>query len=129
MKAFEGLTPKQKLFVLALLKPGATLKSAGETAGVSEVTAQRWIRQPAIRAALREAEAEAMHEAARALTALAQEAVGVLGAQMNDASNPPGVRVRAADLVLTRLLQLRELTELEERLAALEEIISKGGGK
>jgi hypothetical protein len=39
---------------------------------------------------------------------------------MNDPETPAATRVRAADVVLARLLQLRELATLEARVADLE---------
>jgi hypothetical protein len=53
------------------------------------------------------------------LVALARRAVAAMGEALS-ADADPRLRLRAADLVLQRLLQLRELLSLEARIAALE---------
>ena len=55
-----------------------------------------------------------------AVLGLADAAVRTLARAMNDESAPLSIRVRAADAVLGRLLQLRELVILEERVRELE---------
>jgi hypothetical protein len=47
---------------------------------------------------------------------------------MSDSTTPVGARVRAADITLTRLLQLRELATLEARVQALESAAGLDGG-
>ena len=117
---FQTLTPKKRRFALALMERGATILAAGQAAGVSDATAYRWARDADIRAACVELEADALTIARRELAALADAAVGALGEVLDDPDTPPGVRLRAADLILTRHLQIREATTIEERLAALE---------
>ncbi len=79
------------------------------------------MREPAFRAALHDAETAALTGVSRALVRLADRAVATLEGAMNDATAPMSVRLRAADAVLGRLLQLRELVTLEERVKELEE--------
>lgn len=43
-----------------------------------------------------------------------------LAAEMKNTDAPAGARVRAADVVLSRLMNLKELSELEARVAELE---------
>lgn len=88
--------------------------------GISDATAYRWLKSDAIRAAILDAEADALDAATRGLLRLSAEAVNALDDAMSDAEAPTGAKVRAADIVLARLLQLRELVTLEDRVTALE---------
>src|SRR5215211_3754356 len=114
------LTHKQRRAIPALLN-SATIEGAAESAGVSRESLHRWLRtDPAFRDELRAAESEALAEATRRLVGLAARALDTIDAVMGDETAPATVRLRAADTVLARLLQLRELVDLEERVTALE---------
>ena len=65
-------------------------------------------------------EAEALAALSRTLVALGDQAVAVLRDAMRDSTAPINARLRAADMVLSRLLQLRELVNLDRRLSNLE---------
>ena len=120
-----AVTPKQRQFIQALLACGDVV-SACEEATVSRSTAYRWMQEPAFMSALREAEREALLATSRRLVRLGGKAVQVLEDTLGDVEAPAAVRVRAADSVLTKLLQLRETVDLEERIAALEAAITEG---
>jgi transposase-like protein len=96
--------------------------SAASAAGVARNTLYRWLKEPDFERALRDAEAVAMDELSRELVRLARSAVGTLATAMSDREGPAGTRVRAADITLSRLLQVRELATLEGRIAALEAV-------
>jgi len=113
------LTPKQRAFALALLNEKDT-RAAAKRAGVAERTAYRWSADPDIQRAIAEAENAALQQAVRGLIRLAPDAVATLGRALSDEAPPP-VAIRAADVILSRLLQLRELLDYDRRLAALEE--------
>jgi hypothetical protein len=53
----------------------------------------------------------------------------VLASVMNDDEATAASKVRAADIVLDRLMQLRQLVQLEERLAAIEAALTVSSGK
>jgi len=78
------------------------------------------MRQPPFLEAVRMAEAGALDELSRSLVRLGRSAAGTLETAMDDPTAPWATRVRAADAVLGRLLQLRELATLEGRVAELE---------
>ncbi len=59
---------------------------------------------------------------------LGRTAAGTLAKAMGDAATPAAKKVRAADAVLGRLLQLRELATLEARVAELERSVGLGEG-
>ena len=85
------------------------------------------MRDPDFRAALHEAEAVALAEVSRGLVALASAAIGTVAATLTDPETSPAVRLRAADVTLGRLLQVRELVSLEERLTELEARLAGDG--
>lgn len=115
----QTLSTKQRKALEALLQTGE-VSHAATTAGVSRDTIYRWMKQPTFAAAVRHAEAQAIDEVSRVLIRLSRSAVGTLAAAMADREGPIGPRVRAADITLNRLLQVRELAVLEERVATLE---------
>ncbi len=123
----EDLPARQRRAVAALLTAGDVSAAARET-GVSRETLHRWLRQPAFLAAVREAEAAALDELSRSLVRLGRTAAEMLEVAMGDSTAPWPTRVRAADAVLGRLLQLRELATLEARVAELERSVGLGEG-
>ena len=113
------LTPRQRKAIEALLTTG-DVAAAARDAGISRDSLYRWLKQPAFLAAVREAEAAALDELSRMLVRLGRTATGTLAKAMTDAATPMSTRVRAADVSLSRLLQLRELATLEARVTELE---------
>ena len=119
MSTMSGLTQKQQKALDALLR-GCTQEAAAREAGVSRRTLGRWMsRNVAFQQALRDAEQEALKRIHRRLAALAENACDALARALQGEAQP--AQVRAADIVLARLMPLRELVEIEERLQALEE--------
>ncbi len=118
MSQYVALTGKQRAAIDALLT-GCTVTEAAGRAGVSRKTLQRWMQEEGFRAALDGATAEALQELSRLLLTLTRDAAQA----MRDAlagEQPIAVRLRAADALIGRLLTVRELVDLEERVAALE---------
>ena len=116
---YEKITPRQRKAIESLLTRG-DVKSAAQAAGVTRKTIYRWFKQDHFKRALAEAEAEAVASLSRALVRLGDRATQTLEGAMADGEARMGTRVRAADIVLNRLLQLRELVDLTERVAELE---------
>jgi len=92
---------------------------AAELAGVAYRTLCRWLTQDQFRAALAQAESNAVDTAARRLAGLGAEAIDVISLVLLTAQSE-NVALRAAQAVLDNLLKLREQHALEKRLAALE---------
>ena len=113
------LTPRQLRAVNALLTHPTVAAAAG-VLGVAPSTIYRWLGENAFRAALAQAEGEAVAAAGRRLAALAQGALDELARAMTDAQTPAPTRVRAAEVVLGHLLKYREIVQFENRLDALE---------
>jgi hypothetical protein len=106
--------------LLLALACGATVESAARQAGVSESTAYRRLADPAFRRQLQQLQADMVQRTAGMLTAAAGEAVKTL-LQLQQASTPAAVRLGAARAVLELGMKLREIADLEVRLAALEQ--------
>ncbi len=122
----DELTPRQKRFAAELVA-AKSLRDACERAAVSEATAKRWLRQPAMQALVRELSHQVLEELTRRLRQLGGQAAETLeqAMQAGDASWP--ARIRAADSLLGHLLKVSELLELEERVRRLEEVVKERG--
>jgi hypothetical protein len=101
------------------LAAGSTLAAAGKAAGVSERTAQRWHADPAFRKRVAELQATMMAEALGRLTNACSTAAVVLTRVMLEEKDAT-VRVRAANSILTQARDVREHSELADRVAELE---------
>jgi D-alanyl-D-alanine dipeptidase len=102
-----------------------TIAAAAASTGVSRATLHRWLADETFCDSLRRSEAEAWASSTRRLSHLSGLAVDVLRDAMEGKS--VGARqVRAAELTLMHGPRLRELIELEQRIAALEAVAPKG---
>ncbi|GAP11046.1 hypothetical protein BECAL_02228 [Bellilinea caldifistulae] len=123
----NDLTARQKRFLQALL----TSKSAREAAhkcGIGEKTAYRWLRQPAFREALQEAESGLLEEAMRRLLSMQSGALDALSDLVTD-RRLPGARLAAAKTVLDAVLRFRNAVELEARITDLERRIDEAAAQ
>jgi len=114
------LTARQAAFVTAFLG-NPTVEAAARAAGVSIRTARRWVQLQAIRAALLEAQRQALALASRQAVRAMGAALATLEAIHSDAENTPAARVAAARAILDAGPRLLDLTDLEARLTALEQ--------
>ena len=119
------LTSRQKLAIESILATG-DVTIAAQSVGVNRATLYRWMKQPTFVQAVHAAEADAVEDLSRMLVRLGRTAVATLARAMNDPATPPATKVRAADATLSKLLQLRELATLEQRVAALEASVGEG---
>ncbi len=115
----DELTPKQRRAIEALMATG-DISAAAREANVRRETIHRWMKEPTFSQAVRDAEAQAVDDLSRMLVRLGRTATSTLAKAMTDTSTAMGVRVRAADIAISRLLQLRELATLEARVTELE---------
>ena len=122
-KMTHTITPKQRKAIESLLTNANVLEAAKAT-GVSRQTIYRWMNMDLpFQQALSRAETEALTGLSRSLVALGVKATQTLEKTLSDQDSSAGARVRAADIILGRLLQLRELVSLEERISRLEQHI------
>ncbi|MBT7072518.1 MAG: hypothetical protein HN975_16695 [Anaerolineae bacterium] len=113
------LTPRQRKALEALTQAG-TVTAAAEAAGVARKTVYAWLLLPEFDRELNRATAAALGELSRRLVGMSGQAADTIQDVMNDPDASPAVRLRAADTGLNRLLQLRQLVDLEERVSRLE---------
>ena len=97
-----------------------TVAAAAMSSGVGESTIYKWLGEVAFRAALAQAEGEAVAAAGRRLAVLAETALDTVADVMADPTTPAPTRVRAAEVVLNNLLRYREIVQFEIRLTDLE---------
>ena len=116
----RGLTLKQQQAVNLLIGGRNAAQTAREL-DLHENTLYKWNKLPEFQDALKQAEREAMRAVSISLLGLAEKATDTLNGVMDKDSARDSSKVRAADIVLGRLLQTRELLELEERISKLEE--------
>jgi len=120
-----ALSVKQWRAVRALLtRP--TVAQAAQECGLSEATLYRWLNENPFRAALAQAEGEAVATVGRRLAALAEGALNELARAMVDPMTPAPTRVRAAESILANLLKFREIVGFEQRLTDLEKELRGG---
>ena len=114
----KKLTPGQRKAIETLFTTGS-VTAAALAAGVSRTTLYKWQADEMFSEALKDSEAQAVAGLARSLAGLGEAATQALF----DALQPcerMSTRLRAAEIVTDRLLKLRELVTLEERIKALE---------
>lgn len=112
------LTPDQRAFVEAMLTH-RSIRQAAMAANVPAATATRWMRRPAVVAALRDARRQVVGEALMALQLATGEAVETLRDQLTT-SKPSVVRVMAARAILDTAIKITLAEDLGERVAQLE---------
>jgi transposase-like protein len=117
----KNVTPRQRKAIESLLTQ-ADVKAAALAAGVSRTTIYRWMKQDRFRQALAEGERQALESLSRSLVQLGETATKTLKDAMDGACSD-SVKVRAANVVLSRLLQVRELIDLDQRLSRLESLL------
>jgi hypothetical protein len=116
----NSITAKQQLALDAFIG-GANVGDAAQIAGVGRKTVTVWLHHsPLFTAAMKQAESEALEGLSRKLVTLGLMAGAALEYTLMDESVPMILKLRAADIVLARLLQMRELVQLEARVDALE---------
>ena len=99
---------------------GSNKLQAAAAAGVSDETIRRWLRDPDFTERLRKAESESLSDVSRGLVRIGEKAISTLEAVMDSPTAAESVKVRAADTVLARMIPIRELVAVEDRLAAIE---------
>lgn len=114
-----GLTTPQHRAIAALLT-SRNVVEASQQAQVGERTMRRWLTQPDFRAALLVAEGEAIDLATRRLLGAQEQAINTVVDMLNDADTPKWLKLQAAQMLVSNMVRLRELRNVEERLSALE---------
>ena len=96
------------------------VSDAAASIGVPVRTFVRWRSLPGFKAAMNEERRRVMAEATDHLRSSSVVAVQVLRSIMSDTDAPPAVRVQAASCVLSNAYKAIEISDVSERLDALE---------
>lgn len=118
--AGNGRLPRRAQAVAALLRE-KDVSTAAQAAGVGERTLYRWLADADFQRELKAAEGMAISAAVRRLADLTGTAVETLRGVMEAKDAPLSAKVRAADIVLSRLLDLRQMVDFEAQLAAIQD--------
>jgi hypothetical protein len=105
--------------LLLALACGASVDQAARQCGLSTRTVYRRLAEPSFRQRLQALRGDMVSRTAGTLTAAATEAVRTL-LELLKSSTSDAVRLGAARAVLEIGIKVREVADLEERLAALE---------
>jgi hypothetical protein len=111
---------------IAALLTHINVEAAARTVGISGTTLLRWMKEPEFDAAYREARHAVLSQAIGRLQDAAGPAVTTVLKIMVDPTTPPGIRLRAAEIVLEQAAKAGEMEDLENRLAKLERMASSG---
>ena len=115
-KIESALKPKQKRAIAALLVK--TPDEVCEAAGISRPTLWRWMQQEDFKAELQNAQDELFSASLGQMKSHLQAAVQKVAALME--SPRPDVALRAAQSLIEYNLRIRQLENLEARLAEIE---------
>lgn len=122
MSRNDPLTPKQRRGVAAMLA-SPTITAAALQVGVTEKTLDRWLTKPAFIAELKAAQAGVIDRAGSRLIKGLDLALDVLVDVM--ARGNANERRQAAVSWLNNCFTIREQTDLERRLSALEKQVTR----
>jgi hypothetical protein len=108
--------------LLLALACGATVEAAARQCGLSERTVYNRLGDAEFKKRLERVRADMVDRSAGMLTAAGGEAVRTLMALQKDST--PAVRLGAARTILEMGLKIRQLVDLEQRMAELEELVA-----
>jgi len=117
---------KEEGAILALLRE-PTVGAAAKACGVSESTLWRWLQEPEFQKKYRAARRQVLDQAINRLQQVTGEAVETL--QRNMTCGKPSAEVRAAFTVIDQAMKSSTMTDLEDRIKALEELLATKDGK
>lgn len=122
------ITVKQQKAITALLSERTT-RDAAKAAGVSEKTLYDWLKNDAaFRAALRDAEKSILGEVTRRLSAGQRIALDALE-KLTKSARHESTKLRAAVAWVDLFLKFKDMSDIEDRLTALEERVNNGNQK
>lgn len=116
----EFLTPRQVTFVAAVLA-SPTIEAASKTAGVTGRCGRKWMKLPAVRAAILRERTALIEASTNRIAVATVDALDFLHSELKSKSAPPAAKLAAARVILQHSATWLELQDLAARVAALEE--------
>ncbi|OWK39409.1 hypothetical protein [Fimbriiglobus ruber] len=116
----KALRKKNQDGLLIALACGATVEGAARQCGVHERTVYRRLEEPDFKRELQRVRADMLARAAGMLTAAGLESVRTL-LELLKPTGPAAIRLGAARAILEIGLRVREVVDLETRIADLEQ--------
>jgi len=120
----EKLTPKQEDFITSLLTQPSIAAAAREI-DLPDKTARRWLKLDHFQQAYQQAKQDRFTNALDMLQSGIGTAMETLHKHMTSDETPPAVQLRAAQLWLEQAIKSHEMNEMEQKIAALEEIVQE----
>lgn len=120
-KRRPSLTTRQRQAIDALLS-APSIRAASQASGIPLRTLHRWLSEEAFRAELDYLQRQAIDLSLTRLANMVGEALTVTRHAMLTPDASPATRLRAAEIILGKLLPLKDM-EMEHRLDAIEQII------
>lgn len=119
-QATEQLTSTQELLISCLVS-GLNITAAAKAAGIGDKTARRWLKLPHFQRAYKDAQRSLFDQALTGLMLKVDKAIATLDRNMTEAS--PYTQVSAAKIVLEQAIAVHKMSELEQKVAQLEELL------
>lgn len=119
-----SLTARQETFITALLSAPSIIE-ATRIAGIGEKTGRRWLQLPHVQAAYQAAQREVFDSSLTTLKLAVHDAVSTLSKLMKDEETPATSRIRAAQIILEQSIELHKMSELEQKIAELEQLVKE----
>lgn len=116
------LSAKQEAFIAALLSQPSII-AAARSIDLPEATAHRWLKLDHFKEAYHAAKQDRFTSALEMLQAGVSVAIKTLHKNMTSDDVPAGVQLRAAQIWLATAIDIHKMSELEQKIAELEEIV------
>ena len=114
-----GLSPKQHQVILQLFA-GKSIAEISRDLGPARQTLYNWLHDPVFSAAVEAIERQSLSALSRDLIGLGGDAIRVLKETLDDPTASQAARIRAANIVLDSLINMRTWVSIEQRIAKLE---------
>lgn len=124
----QALSPKQEMLIAELIG-GNNITIAAKVAGIGDKTARRWLKLPHFQQAYKAAQKQVFETALAALLLKVEKAVDTLDRNMDSVEAPAAAQIRAAQIVLEQANNVHKMREMEERLGALENLVTQPRGR
>ena len=125
MKGHGTKYPLKREQAIAGLLTQPSIAEAAKTAGLSEATLWRWLKDEQFSKSYREAKRQVVEQAVSRLQQLSGEAANTLGQVMASPFARANTRLAAARVVLEKAMKALEMEDLASRVARLEKLIEK----